>query len=95
METQIFHHAKIKIKKSSKNHLKETKKILQDIITLQTYLTFQQNPKFHLFKNPHIKTDRVLPRGGPKSINPLLYAIMNLNTISFFALVGKANKKNS
>jgi len=50
METQIFHHAKIKIKKSSKNHLKETKKILQDIITLQTYLKFQTKPKISSFQ---------------------------------------------
>jgi hypothetical protein len=34
METQIFHRAKKNF--SSKNQLKETKKILQDIITLQT-----------------------------------------------------------
>jgi hypothetical protein len=46
METQIFHHGKIK---SSKNPLKETK-ILPDIITLITNLKFQQKPKYHLSK---------------------------------------------
>jgi hypothetical protein len=39
-----------------------------------TNLKFQHKPKYHIFKNPHIKID-------PKSLK-LLHSIMNLNTIS-------------
>jgi hypothetical protein len=85
METQIFH--------TICKNLKETK-ILQDIITLMTNLKFQHKPtNISSFKNPHIKIDLLLlllPKG--QNALKLLYSIMNLNTISFLALVeGKAN----
>ncbi len=44
---------------SFKNPLKETK-ILQDIIItlLELISSFNTSPKYHLFKNPHIKINR-------------------------------------
>jgi hypothetical protein len=49
METQIFHHAKIQ--SSKKNPLKETKKVLQDIITLELISSFNTSlAKDHLSK---------------------------------------------
>jgi hypothetical protein len=55
---------------------------------------FQTQAKIPSFKNPHIKIDRhyfYYYLGGQ---NPLSYynSIMNLNTISFAFLVGKANE---
>jgi hypothetical protein len=50
------------------NPLKETK-ILQDIIILLLITGFNMSQKYHLFQNPHVKLDLLLPRGQ----NPLSY----------------------
>jgi len=57
MKTQIFHHAKIKsLKKSSKRNQNPSRFYYNSI----TNLKFQHKPKYHLFKNPHIKIDLLL-----------------------------------
>ncbi len=60
-----------------KNPLKETK-ILQDIITLQLNLKFQQSQNI-IFQKSSEKSRSTTQ--GPKSLK-LLYSIINLNTIS-------------
>jgi hypothetical protein len=64
METQIFHHAKIVYKKSSKRNQNPSR-----YYNSRTNLKFQHKPKYHLSNNPHIKIDLLLPRGQ----NPLSY----------------------
>jgi hypothetical protein len=88
MKIQIFHHAKIySLKKPSKrnqNHSQYHNSII-------TNLKFQHKPKYHLFKNPHIKIDLLLlPRGQ----NPLSYTILYNESKHniLIALVSKANK---
>ncbi len=57
-------------------------------------LKFQHKPKYHLSKILILINRPIiyLPRGLQRSLK-LLYSIMNLNTISLRALVGKANNK--
>jgi hypothetical protein len=80
----IFHHAKIIIffQKSAK---KETK-ILQEIIilTLGTNLKFQHKPRICIIfpKSSYKNRPIIILSQGPKSLQLLLYSMMNLNTIS-------------
>jgi len=72
-----------------KNPLKETQNASRYYNSITNLKLNKHKPKISSFTNPHVKIS-LLPRGQ----NPfkLLYSIMNLNTISFAFLVGKANK---
>jgi hypothetical protein len=65
--------------------MKEDLKAKEELWKLKNYFTmkkfiFKKSSKRN--QNPHIKIDLIfLPSRGPKSLNLLLYSIMNLNTI--------------
>jgi hypothetical protein len=85
MKTQIFHHAKIK---SSKNPLKETKKILQEIIITLTLISSFNTSQNIIFQKSSYKNRPIAQGQNPLSYN-ILYDESKHNILAY---QGKANK---